>query len=369
MRGDVTVGDWWRFDRYEVRDGYIRPAPRAKLQRYDPWEAYQAGKAPGRKRRKQAPPYQSLLDILQKGSFFPLEPESEKNLLQWCSAHGLLGIVPHEALMVTLWPCWEPIQGIATDDPMLLPTAYRYVRTNAGWIATHIQMSLGERGYKKDKEPKREGELVSEEDIPKSLPPRGVIFQSVGKAELKQELLGYTWARFFPDVSPAQRETFRYPVPLSEAFWHLYAEPLDAFVNAAVTLRNALYGLAHVKPLAEASTEENSWVLRGEKILHALLAPVTPALELLDDGKFRQRWVSTSLLASYAMMAFLDLVEERPLRCEVCGKLFVSGAYQARYCSPTCRHTAQKRAYRERRKREIQAKIERRKSRQKKGGL
>ena len=252
---------------------------------------------------------------------------------------------------------------------MLLPTTCRYVRTNAGWSATHIQKLLGEGAYRVDKEPKRKGELVSEEDIPKSLPRPGVIFQSVGKAELKQEPLGYSWARFFPDVPTEQRETFQYPVPLSEAFWRLYAEPLDAFVNAAVTLRNALYGLAHVKPVAEASKEENSWVRCGEKILYALLAPVSPALELLDDGKFQQRWVSTSLLASYAMMAFLDLVEERPLRCEVCGKLFVSGAYQARYCSPTCRHTAQKRAYRERRKQEIQAKIERRKSRQKKGGL
>ena len=34
----VTVGDWWRFDRYSVRNGLIRPVEGASLERYNPWE-------------------------------------------------------------------------------------------------------------------------------------------------------------------------------------------------------------------------------------------------------------------------------------------------------------------------------------------
>ena len=37
---DVSLGKWWRFSAYEIREGFIRPAPGAKLTVYDPWEEY-----------------------------------------------------------------------------------------------------------------------------------------------------------------------------------------------------------------------------------------------------------------------------------------------------------------------------------------
>ncbi len=49
------------------------------------------------------------------------------------------------------------------------------------------------------------------------------------------------------------------------------------------------------------------------------------------------------------MMAYLDLTSgKRVLLCDEDGRPFVSGAYQARYCSDRCRNRALKRAYRER---------------------
>ena len=36
------VGQWYRFDRYEVRDGYIRPVPGAGGGEYDPWASFRA---------------------------------------------------------------------------------------------------------------------------------------------------------------------------------------------------------------------------------------------------------------------------------------------------------------------------------------
>jgi hypothetical protein len=48
------------------------------------------------------------------------------------------------------------------------------------------------------------------------------------------------------------------------------------------------------------------------------------------------------------MMAYLDLTSgKRVLLCDEDSRPFVSGAYQARYCSDRCRNRALKRAYRE----------------------
>lgn len=60
-------------------------------------------------------------------------------------------------------------------------------------------------------------------------------------------------------------------------------------------------------------------------------------------------------------MAYLDLTSgKRLLRCDEDGRPFVSGAYQARYCSERCRNRVLKRAYRERhRDREAASDVER----------
>ena len=104
-----------------------------------------------------------------------------------------------------------------------------------------------------------------------------------------------------------------------------------------------------MKPFAEATDDDRRAIWNGMKALNALVSPASSALWPLRDGSFEQRWVSPSLLASLAMMVLQDLTEHRRiLRCTTCGRIFVSAAYQAQYCSAKCRSTAQKRAYRER---------------------
>ncbi len=85
-------------------------------------------------------------------------------------------------------------------------------------------------------------------------------------------------------------------------------------------------------------------------ILHALTRTVRPTL-VSSDGVLRQEWLSTSLLGTLAMMVLLDLTENRRiLTCETCGEIYPTKAYQARYCSDTCKFTAQKRRYRAKQK-------------------
>ena len=58
---DFALGPWRRFNRYEVREGYVRPAEGAELAMYDPWEDYLRGWA---KQRNPVPPYRSLLELV-----------------------------------------------------------------------------------------------------------------------------------------------------------------------------------------------------------------------------------------------------------------------------------------------------------------
>src|SRR3954449_4786666 len=55
----AVQGDWWRFDRYEIKDGVIRPAASARLEWYDPWLAYRQVQF----QKGAAPPYADLLKL------------------------------------------------------------------------------------------------------------------------------------------------------------------------------------------------------------------------------------------------------------------------------------------------------------------
>src|SRR5687767_12186968 len=88
---DLSIGLWWRFSSYEMVNGFIRPEPRAKLERYNPWSEYGPG---------HVSPYQSLINLIENlpvssdGTVVKLRKENEKQLLDWCSKYGLLGLLP-----------------------------------------------------------------------------------------------------------------------------------------------------------------------------------------------------------------------------------------------------------------------------------
>lgn len=359
---DLLAGRWWRFSAYEIRESWICPAKGARLEAYDPWLAYHAAREGG---GWGAPPYQSLLELIERLSFrprsaerpFALAAESEQRLLAWCREHGLLGVLPHRVQAVVLAPRWRPLpfpeaqpegQGGLPQDRILAPILPQYFRTSDGWQAwNQVQFAPGRR-FIVD-EPERAGELVSEDDRPKSWPPPSVLLQNLRDFKWERESLGKTWAQFFPDVPGEDRETHLYPVPGNDEFCRRYAEPWGDFWDAGRALRDAAGALSGVKPPDDCSQEELQTLGRGMRILNVLVSPVRSVLTLQDDGSFGQLWAAPSLLASYAMMVLQDLTARRKiLRCEVCGRIFVSTAYQARYCSARCRYTAQKRAYRKR---------------------
>ena len=88
----AVQGDWWRFDRYEIKDGVIRPAASARLEWYDPWLAYRQVEY----QKGAAPPYEDLLKLAAKlQSTLPGQPHlltkaSERAVIEWLLRHGQL---------------------------------------------------------------------------------------------------------------------------------------------------------------------------------------------------------------------------------------------------------------------------------------
>jgi len=153
-------------------------------------------------------------------------------------------------------------------------------------------------------------------------------------------------------VAPEERSTREYPWPGSERWWADYAEPVDRFLEVVDLLLEALTTLEPgVDPNESWPVKQGGAPTRGQITLHSLLQSVRPMLLRSSDGNWTGGWRTKSLLPTYAMMVYLDvLAGKRILACDTCGKPYVSGAYQARYCSDRCRNTALKRAYRSRRR-------------------
>ena len=368
---ELGRGLWWRFDAYEVVDGFIRPQPGARLERYDPWKEYRralerGGRGvPGGAKRTFSTPYESFLNAMAKvtvtmdiegsAGWAFASKDDEARVLEWVTAHGLLGILPH-----TFETSMMPLQR---GEDGVIPVSKRYFRIPAGW-ASEVEQHwpydelLGEVAYTPAEdlvafEDMKPGEAAPEsvnrshENLAPNFYRRGAMvhrelgpyFGGFGSTYRKAdsyhpqplvfEPLCETWANFFPDVPSDRQETFVYPLPFSEAFWRSYAEPVWAFMNWYLALRTAT-----------TSVESES----GRHCLHALLDGVTPSV----GPNLSQIWLCPSLLASIAMMAHLDQTQGRLTRLCECGKLFVSGAYQAGYCSGGCRLRYQKRRLRAR---------------------
>jgi hypothetical protein len=353
---DVAGGLWVRFDSYEVRDGYIRPEPGAQLETYDPWEAYRSARAT---RAEQAPPYQSLLTLVESLSL-EFTAQSAARVAAWCTEHGLLGVLLQRAQVVALQPRFIPVPSglrVTVDGRVpaspLWPAQAWYYRAGIGWAVEYSTGGPPGPALVIDM-PDREGQLVPEEALPSNAHHPHVLLQELQSPRWSVEPLGTTWARFFPAVPESEHETFAYPMPRTREFWEAYAEPVEDFLAGAGAFYRALAALRQTKPRDQFTDAEAAQFSHGLHALHTLVAPVRPVVLPWQDGSLQLRWLAPSLLASFAMMAVQDLTEHRQIRsCERCGGLFASAAYQARYCSTRCRQTAQKRTYRRRQRGQV----------------
>ena len=358
---EVNWGKWWRFDRYEIRDGYIRPAKGATCEAFDPWDEYRKSLS---KRGTSTPPYRSLLVLASELAPEDTEisevltPDSQRKVTEWCSHHGLLGVLLHRAQWVVLPARWVP----NPDGPnrrRLVPIQDSFILSGHRWVtstSSSVKDIIAPPGTRSGSVVR--GTLAEEFEPPRVLMRDEFMSWDDSKELLrdesiptwKMEPLTETWARFFPSVPKAAREQYDYPPPLTEAFFRLYAEPVEEFIGAVVRLQRAIEFPSERILTPGMAPDEIVDELRD---LRELISHVSPIPVVLTDGTLSQRWAAPSLLASLAMMAFQDMTTERRMRhCgnHACGNVFVTRSPQGLYCSPRCRRTVQMRATRQHKK-------------------
>ena len=363
---------WWKFSRYELRDGYIRPARAAKLLRYQPWDAHwQARRHPG---RKQQSPYFSLTTLVSDLGASPtvdgrltLNPFAEKKVLDWCDQFGLLGVLLQQTQHVVFPP--RVVENTLDDDapPPWPATAVleHYVREVPTWKGVSSYSRPGGAVWDSSAitnfwEPVPEGlpseslpdcgPLTSDHPLPAEWPPPHVLSRHITGQVWQHVSLEEGWFKFFPDLRDHTKPT---PAPLSDTFWKAYAEPLDLFLGGAALLKQAMEA-SQIRRSVKGEDREDRLkqsirAFPGEDALRGLVNAVAPSFVRERQRPNRREGIllAPSLLGMFAAMLLDDLTIGKNIRrCAACPNLFASGAHAANYCSERCRWRSMKQRYR-----------------------
>jgi hypothetical protein len=317
---NLGTARWWRFDRYELRDGFLRPASGASLESFDPWLPYWTG----REGHVAEPPYAELATLVR--DLPPIEltdarllpDRAVSALLSWCSRNGLLGLMTHQVMwMRTVVPGKDgPRITTMTQSHQPWP-AFNEVRP--GWVPVQ---PLGPEALA------IEIESIDPRPRPASLT------ASVG--------------RFFADVNVEESEHYDYPAPLSDEFWHGYGELVHDVVYVMKYFGRLLERLSSDEDMSPTSGDPLLTKEAAAARLNALTKPTSIALEVREDGSFQLQWRSPSLLGHLANMAAQDLLGARRLYECPCGRFVTSGYPDTKYCSPEHREKYRKREQRRR---------------------
>jgi predicted nucleic acid-binding Zn ribbon protein len=380
---DLTAGPWWRFTRYEVRDGFICPAAGAKLERYDLWAECERGRLARAARKKGEtsdsdwqPPYVELQHITQMMTGVAVlgSRAFEEAVVAWCGRYGLLGVLPQLLLAMTLPGRWAAVDfpadygeqmqaaygisiGHFLSGRRLIPRLVTYERSSSGWRTINDDEFHTVEALERWPRDASNGDLLPADLVAKRWPAEGGPLPQPGSA-LIYDFLGYRFGDcrryklvpiemvggFFPDIPPEERQTYPYPQPSTEDFWRLYREPIADFYNAALQLAEP------IAALTDYTAEPSLNYVQGlaESGLHNMVGFVSP--QLAREGvDYRMRWLSPSLLADLAYMALDDIAAgARVATCRRCGRLFMRHREDNVYCSATCAQTARKRRQRDR---------------------
>ena len=332
---------WPRFSRYVITGGYLRPAPGARLSWYDPWEDFLAVR---RSSASAEVALDSLLRLLHKTQVRKLSADEvarvaqertstakragevlrptlvkytidERAVLEWVGKHGLLGLLHH---------CLEAVHSY---DRGVLASFVSWSRGAWHRIENEVDPAIRDalRSMARDR-----GELNESYAIVRPLAAPG--------AEVR--LSDAAWANYFPTLPMA--DLHRVPEMLADgSAWPHYAESIDDFIGAAVSLRTLLTSLRDPKRRGfDASS--------GLLFLEELLQPVRRTLRVGAGGVLEPAWASPSLIGNIGAMIFDDLTRQgRVAECARCGRPRISR--RALYCSEACKKAAEMARYRARR--------------------
>lgn len=298
--------EWWKFDSYEVDEDYVRPAPGARLEKYDPWELLD----------ERA--YVELANLATGPETPTASTDQHDRIRRWCESYGALGLLMQRTHVVRLAPQWSGRNA----SGMRVANQTIHYRVGGRWESGEAVIVSGpDRPLSPGPAPDRSGEVIIEE---------------IWGGSPNAQRLGLTWWRYFPSVGSDEQDRYQYPLPASDEFWRLYAEPTVHFLTAASVLRDAI---------AAGGGDALEWSLDR---LNGL-ASTARVIAVPDDDGLAQRWVAPSLIGVLGLMALTDLTGGVvPARCDAsnCSNLFVPKRWWGAYCSDRCKHREQKRRQR-----------------------
>lgn len=324
---------WVRFDSYVVDNGVVRPAKGARSERYDPWDEYPAsteGAVPAPHKRLGTA--LSALRWRNDARGDPvLDEPSEQRLLAWCARYGLLGVLLEDLERVEFPAKWEKDRSPAARRE-LLATVRTYRHDGDAWRESITQRPPSVR---------RKADRAIRRESGRPVPAHLLLDQwSLPGVHLHNAVTGEVWMAPVDDrqLRPFFRagHTLADTViePASPGFWEVYGEPIHDFVRRADAIQIALEALrvGDPSPLNRLASHNR----------HAIV---------MENGQPTPRWTSRSLIGAMVAMAMQDVIGGgHVLVCAGCRAVFVSRAYQARYCSQRCRNRTTQRSFRERAK-------------------
>jgi len=336
---DAPGGSWWRFNSYEIREGWLRPAPKAALEQFDPWTTY--WETPSENRVSE-PPYVAFVNMITAlpvpnadDDAIQLAADEETALLDWCGKYGLLGLLTHMFLYVSIETRGGRMSMTRSCDPWFLMLG----------MEDPASRRLKASSY--------------------------AIVEPISGGESERQPLSKMWAPgFFPDVAREDWETFDYPAPLTPEFWSQYGERVTDFIKVGRMFADAVTRLSDSEggdfpDSCVGSIEGAPLVTEGSAraTLNRMLKSTKPVQILDNDGYEQRLWRSPSFLGMLAMMHSQDLIGDRRLfRCP-CGRVFASTYPDTKYCSPRHRDRYRKRALREKQRRKQRKKTSSRRRR------
>jgi hypothetical protein len=325
-----------------IAGGYLRPAPDARLSWYDPWADFISVR--GRSASAEVA-LDSLLRLLDKTHVRKLSADDiarvarervstskrdgellrptlathaidERAVLDWVAEHGLLGLLHHR------------LEAVHSYDRGVLSSFVSWSR--GAWHRTENKVDPESRERLRSTARDR-GELTESYGIIRPLAAPGAAVRLSDKA----------WADYFPALPAA--DLCRVPDMLANGTaWPHYAESIDDFIGAAVSLRTLLTSLREPK---RRGFDASSGLFFLEELLH----PVRRTIRVDAHGVLEPTWVSPSLIGNLGAMIFDDLTREgRVAMCARCGRPRIS--QRALYCSEACKKAAEMARYRARQK-------------------
>lgn len=335
-------GAWLRFSAYEVRSCYVRPAPGARLKPpYDVWAAFE--EARGQKRKQL---WESFITLAAPPIDYD-DPRTADRIVSWCNKWGLPGLLLARARRVALAPRWG-------GGGSQLPIQTIYAAISGGWEEQQAELfSLTEDNPRPPDA--AGGDLVGENDLHRlfapylpSEPPGVEIRQGNVLGDWVREGLDQEWAVYFPDIPDTEAANYLYPLPLTDEFWHLYAEPIAEISYAARLLRITVALLAG-EDVLENGGDRGQRVKLGIQYLEKLLEGAHMGIRE-RDGHWWQIWYSSSLIGYMALMIYRNMTEGpggiRLCEAKDCRVPFAAKTALDHYCSTTCRNRANIQRYR-----------------------